>query len=232
MGLEKQLDLWEPPRRFFAELKQLTREHKRLKEEITVLKNQHHACEVAVQALPGSVKRINQRIEMCRDHIRQIEAEVRNLVASDEQIQQRFDHVCTIKGVGLMTAAVVVSEANGFHMVRNVRQLICYAGYDIVDKQSGTSVKGKPRISKKGNRYIRRALYFPAIVAVRDQVNMEGFFERLHGRHGIKMKAYTAVQRKLLVLIYTLWTKQEKYDPAYIPKKVGQLNKAALQELT
>jgi transposase len=131
-----------------------------------------------------------------------------------------------------MTAATVVSEADGFSMARNARQLVSYAGYDIVEKQSGTSVRGKGRISKKGNSYIRRALYFPAITAARHDRHFGGFYKRLHGKHNIKMKAYTAVQRKLLVLIYTLWTKQESYDPNHQHKKVEQPEPAAPRELT
>lgn len=231
MGLEKQLDLWSPPHPTFARLKQLTRERKRLKDEISRLKNQRHADGVAVQTLPGTLQRIAQRLELAEEHIKAIEQQIEALIAENEQLSRQFAYVCSIKGVGLMTAATVVSEADGFNMVRNVRQLVSYAGYDVVEKQSGTSVKGKPRISKKGNTYIRRALYFPAITAVRHDRRLGRFYERLHTKHDIKMKAYTAVQRKLLILIYTLWSKQEPYDPNYQQKKVEQPQPAAPHEL-
>ena len=64
----------------------------------------------------------------------------------------------TKKGVGLMTVDTIVSETLGFEHVKNVKQLVSYAGYDVVERESGTSVKGKTRISKKGNRYIRKSL--------------------------------------------------------------------------
>ena len=41
------------------------------------------------------------------------------------------------------------------------------------------------------------------------------FFERNLKKHGIKMKSYVAVQKKLLTTIYTLWKKEEKFDPEY-----------------
>jgi len=232
MGLEKNLDLWQPPDPVFARLKGLTRERKRLKDEINRLKNQRHADEGAVESLPETLRRIDQRLQLAEKHIGAIEQQIQALIAEDEQLTRRFGYVCSIKGVGLMTAATVVGEADGFSMTRNARQLVSYAGYDIVEKQSGTSVKGKARISKKGNSYIRRALYFPAITAARHDQHLGDFYERLHGKHNIKMKAYTAVQRKLLVLIYTLWTKQEPYDPNYQHKKVEQPVPAAPHELT
>lgn len=232
MGLEKNLDRWQPPDPVFARLKGLTRERKRLKDEINRLKNQRHAEEGMVETLPQTLRRIDQRLQLAGEHIAAIEQQIRALIAEDEQLARRFGYVCSIKGIGLMTAATVLGEADGFSMTRNVRQLVSYAGYDIVEKQSGTSVRGKARISKKGNSYIRRALYFPAITAVRHDRRLGGFYERLHGKHNIKMKAYTAVQRKLLVLIYTLWTKQEPYDPTYQHKKMEHPVPAAPHELT
>ena len=187
MGLEKNLDLWSPPHRIFAQLKQLTRERKRLKDQMATLKNQRHAAEVATETLPGTLRRLAQRLELAANHIRAIEQEINALIADNEQIRCNFECVCSIDGVGLMTAATVVSEADGFSMVRNVRQLVSYAGYDVLEKQSGTSVRGKARISKKGNSYIRRALYFPAITAVTHNRQLGGFYERLYARHDIKM---------------------------------------------
>ncbi|MEI9945951.1 MAG: IS110 family transposase [Chitinophagaceae bacterium] len=61
--------------------------------------------------------------------------------------------ICSIPGVGLLTAVTVLAETNGFDLIRNKKQLTSYAGLDVREKQSGTSVKGKPKISKKGNRY-------------------------------------------------------------------------------
>jgi transposase len=182
MGLEKNLDLWQPPHPVFARLKGLTRERKRLKDEINRLKDQHHADEGAVESLPETLQRIGQRLQLAREHIAAVEQQIRALIAEDEQLTRQFGYACSIKGVGLMAAATVVGEADGFSMTRNTQQL-------------------------------------------------GGFYERLYGKHNIKMKAYTAVQRKLLILIYTLWIKQESYDPNYQHKKMEQPVLAAPHEL-
>lgn len=231
MGLEKKLDRWSPPDRLFARLKALTRERKRLKDQITTLKNQRHAARIAVETMQATLQRLTEHLGLCQEQVKQIEKELKRLVASDKHIKQLFDYVCSIDGVGFITAVTVVSEANGFNLVRNVRQLVSYAGYDVIQKQSGSSVNRKPKISKQGNSYIRRALYFPAITAVERSHDLHRFHERLYDRHKIPMKAYTAVQRKLLVLIYTMWTKQQYYDPSYQQKKVEQPKLAAPHEL-
>lgn len=75
---------------------------------------------------------------------------------------------------------------------------------------------GKTRISKKGNRFIQRALHFPAMAAVRHDEQINQFYQRTFEKSYIKMKAYVAVQRKLLLLIYALFKKTEAYNPDFL----------------
>jgi transposase len=110
---------------------------------------------------------------------------------------------------------VILSETNGFELIRNKRQLASYAGFDVTEKQSGTSVKSKPRISKKGNKYLRKALHMPALSVVKSNEHFRAFFARLVSKHGVKMKAAVAVQRKLLELAYTLYKNKTTYDKSY-----------------
>lgn len=112
----------------------------------------------------------------------------------------------------------MIAETNGFELIRNKRQLVSYSGLDIKEKQSGTSVKAKPKISKKGNRHVRKAMYMPALTAIRNDERFKAIFVRLVSKHGIKMKAAVAVQRKLLEMIYTIWKTDTKYNINYLQK--------------
>src|SRR5690606_8816615 len=103
-------------------------------------------------------------------------------------------------------------ETNGFYLFKNAPQLVSYAGYDVIENQSGTR-KGKTKISKKGNSRIRRALHMPAFSVVKyKEKPFVGLFERTFEKHFIKMKSYVAVQKKLLVLIFALWKNNAEYD--------------------
>src|SRR3954454_20639160 len=132
-------------------------------------------------------------------------------------------------GVGLQTAVTVVAETNGFNLIRNSRQLVSYAGMDVIQKQSGTSIRGRVHISKQGNPHLRRCLYFPSFSAVKYNQPMQNLYHRIIENQAIKMKGYVAVQRKMLVLIYTLWKKNEAYNPSI--KFLEQPVEAALTEL-
>jgi len=84
--------------------------------------------------------------------------------------------------------------------------------------QSG-KFKGKERISKKGNSRIRRILHMPALNMVSfDTGTFPSIYERIYRTSGIKMKAYVAIQRKLLCLLFTLWKKDEIFNPNFKSK--------------
>ena len=233
-GLVKKLDNWVVPDKVYNHLKGLTRERTQLQEEKTAVSNQLHAIKHAALVSSTTVHRSAKRIKFIEQQIEQIEGEIKNVVNEHPELKEKVEKICSIKGLGLITVVSIIAETNGFNLVRNQKQLVCYAGYDVIVKDSGTSVKSKPRISHKGNKYIRRALYFPAITAVKYNAPHTNLYNRLFDKHQIKMKGYVAVQRKLLVLIYTLWTKNEAYNPSYMHNSIKNLEQpieAALTEM-
>lgn len=219
MGLEKKFDAWQPPQKVYNELRQLTRERDQLIAEQTQIKNQLHAETSGAWPNKQSIKRMQQRIRFLSKQMEEIEKEIAVTIEQDSWLKEKIKKVCTIKGIGLITAVTVIAETNGFNLIRNKKQLVSYAGLDVITKDSGISVKSKPRISRKGNKYLRKCLHFPALSAIRHANTMKALFIRLVGRHGIKMKAVVAVQRKLLELIYVLWKKDETFDKEYHTKK-------------
>lgn len=215
-GLERKLDCWKRPKEIFRNLKQLTRERDQIVGQRTMAKNQLHAEETQAQPNKKSVARVKTRIKLLNKQEVEIKEEIAVLIKEEKEVSKSIDLICSIPGVGLLTAATVLAETNGFELIRNKRQLTSYAGLDVREKQSGTSVNGKPRISKKGNRHLRKAMHLPALAAIRHEQRFKSLFVRLVSKHGIKMKAAVAVQRKLLEMIYTVFSKNIAYDKNYL----------------
>lgn len=226
-GLERNLDSWKKPSAAYKKIRQLTRERDQLVQERTLVKNQLHAEQAEAEPNKSALKRIKQRIAFLDKQEKEILAEITMLVKKDEEIKALVTLVCSIPGVGELTAATVLAETSGFDLVSNKKQLSSYAGLDVKEKESGTSVKTKPRISKKGNRFLRKVLHMPALAAIRHDKQFKAFFDRLVAKHGIKMKAAVAVQRKLLELMYTLCKTGKKYEADYLKVKDEQQKRAA-----
>lgn len=217
-GLEKKLDLWKKPKPIFKKMRQLTREREQLIQTRTMAKNQLHAEQSEAEPGKKTVERLKQQIQLLKKQEREINEELKALRQSEAQVDQSIKLITSITGVGELTASTVLAETNGFEQVRNKRQLSSYAGFDVREKQSGTSVKGKPRISKKGNKYLRKAMHMPALTAIQRDDRFKAVYARLVAKHGIKMKAAVAIQRKLLELIYTIYKTAVPYDKNYLTK--------------
>jgi len=215
MGCEQTLDQWQPASKQLLKLRSLTRQIEGLKNTKTSFLNQLEGAEHTVVIDSLVIRSINKMIKELDNEIEKLKKKVKKIIESDELLSQKYELFKPLKGVGLMTFAVVVSETNGFELFKNQRQLVCYAGYDVVENQSGQRV-GKTRISKKGNSHIRRILHMASLSAVRNKVSdLCNLQERVFDRTGIKMKGYVAVQRKLLVLMYTLWKNDTLFDPTF-----------------
>lgn len=215
MGAEQCLELWEPMGTFFYELRLLTRQHQNVTELKTVLKNQLDALSFAMHHLDSVTNQLKQTITLFETQLKELNKEIKAHLKSNEEVNSKVENILQMKGLGVLTLSTVLAETNGFTLFKNYKQLVSYAGYDVVEAQSGKRV-GKTKISKRGNSRIRRALHMPSLVVIQCQVlPFKVLFERTYERHGIKMKSYVAVQKKLLTMIYHLWNKNEAYNVNY-----------------
>ena len=221
-GLERKLDKWAKPKSIYKELQQLTRERDQIVQERSVIKNQIHAEKTESEPNQKSLERMQARIRFLNSQEKEIKADITDIVSKDPDLKQVINNITTIPGVGELTAVIVLAETNGFELIRNKSQLSSYAGLDVKEKQSGTSVKGKSRISKKGNRNLRKSMHLPSLTAVKWDENFKNIYARLISKNGIKMKALVAVQRKILELIYILFKNETVYDKEYITKNSAQ----------
>lgn len=216
-GIEKtldKLDLWTPPSKEFKVIRDLSREHTSLKKDLTAARSQLHAMDHAHNTYKKVVTIKKQMISFYERQLAKIEKEMKRLVKTDEKLYKKVQNIEAVKGLRFVTIIKVIAEVNGFLLFTNIRQLVSYAGLDVVQKESG-KYKGKTRISKKGNARIRSALYMPAVTAATHNSNLKEFYNRINENRKVKKHGVVAVMRKLLILIYTLWKKEERYVADY-----------------
>ena len=214
-GTERAHKLWIPPPAALLQLRNLTRYYVQLQEQKTALGNIKHSkdCSHDVQTF---IIKSNQKLVLEIDkEIAKCVKEIKRLIESDSILKERIRKLSTIKGMGLITIATILAETMGFEQFGSAKQLVSYAGYDVVQRESGTSIKGKTRISKKGNRYIRNALFFPAMFACRFNPTQKEIYTRINQKKASKMIGQVAIQRKLLILIYTLWKNDTEFIQGY-----------------
>ena len=118
----------------------------------------------------------------------------------------------TIPGVGRTTAALLVAYIGDIKRFANPEKLTAYIGLDCRVHESGTSIKGKRYLTKRGNTYLRHVLFMGAFVATKKNPKLKAYFEkkRAEGKH--YHSALCAVERKLVHLIYAVWSRHTPFE--------------------
>lgn len=155
--LERQLEVCQPPLKISNDLRQLCREREQLVQERTMLKNQLHAERTSATSSESSVRRTKKRIALIDLQEKQIREEIATLIKEDKALVEKMNMISSIPGIGNLTAVTIIAETSGFELIKNKRQLLSYAGLDVREKTSGTSVKSKPRISKRGKSEFKKS---------------------------------------------------------------------------
>jgi len=217
-GLERKLSLWKAPNPNFRKLRELTRERSQIIQERTQVKNKLHAINNKVALVSSSIQRTKDRIAFLEQQEQQINQEIHDLVNNLKDLKSRVSIIQSIPGIGFISAVTILAETSNFDLIKNRKQLTSYAGLDIIHKVSGTSINSKKKISKKGNKYLRSALHFPALTAIRYNQSYKETYMRITVKTSIKMKGVVAIQRKILELSYSLIKKNEYYIKDYKKK--------------
>ncbi len=229
LATERSLTLWTPPRASLAQLKGLSRERSALVAMRSVSKNRYHAIEKSSTKNNKTLKRFKKRLKLVNEQIAEIEKEMAEVVSSDPELVAKMKYLQSIPGISFIASATVVAETLGFSNISSAKQLTSFVGYDVVIKESG-KYKGKSKISKKGNKHIRAVLHMPSMTAVRVNPTLKPFYNRLKSTKERPIVGLVATQRKLLILLYTLWRKEEYYDPEILKKEAASSKELAAQD--
>jgi transposase len=157
---------------------------------------------------------IESLISHLEEHLKRTEKLIRKHIQNHPQLKSDRDLLLSIPGLGEATVARLMSEIN-FHRYESARQVAAFAGLVPRLRESGKSVRSRPRLSKMGTPRIRRSLYFPAITALRCNPVIKQWASGLRERGKCEMQIIGAVMRKLIHLAYGVLKSGKPYDPLH-----------------
>ncbi len=208
--------LWAPPAPAVSELQALTRHLEALLQTQQQQKNRQEAerSDVVKASLQSLIDYLDKEVQ-------RLKQQVQDHIDQHPTLKQPQDLLTSIPGLGALTAAKLLSEMSQLSAYDNARQVAAYAGLTPRQHQSGTSVRGKTGLSKIGNSRVRKALYMPALVAMRFNPVIHVFCQRLRERGKCSMVIIGAVMRKLLHLAYGVLKSRQPFNPNHL-QKIGQ----------
>ena len=202
---------WVPPAREVRELQALVRRLESLL-EMRVAEENRLTSGLTVEAVRQSVE---EHLAYLNTQIKRTEALIGEHINNHPGLKRQSELLDSIPGIAQTTAAHLLAEITDITHYRSARQVAAYAGLVPRERQSGSCLRGRPRLSKIGNARLRRALYFPAITALRCSPFFKAWAEGLQERGKSKMSVICAVMRKLIHLAYGVLKTGTPFDPQW-----------------
>lgn len=164
--------------------------------------------------LPKSVctvwKKLSQNL---KQQMATIEKSIDTLLKNDSKLHQQSQNLQTIPGIGKTTAVAIIAESPDISIFKDARSYAAYAGVVPKHRNSGSSIRGKAKLSKLGSAKLRKAIYFPAIVAKNHNPILKAFAEKLKCKGKHTMVIIGAVMRKLLHIIFAVLKYETTFNP-------------------
>lgn len=211
---ERRPPAWHPQKREVQELQALVRRLEALIEMRTAEENRLSSG-ISVGTVRESVE---QMLDYLAEQIKRTEALIRDHINSHPGLRLKRELLDSIPGIGETTAAALLAEVPDIKQYKSARQVAAFAGLVPRERQSGSSVKGRVRLSKIGNARLRKALYFPAMTALRCSPFFQQWAEGLRQRGKSKMAIIGAAMRKLVHLAYGVLKTGCPFDPEWAKK--------------
>jgi len=203
--------LHQPPARWLSQLQQRQALLDLLKGQRTALRNHAHALALAPWPDPTSTAALAAQLGQLEQQIADLEQQL----AADAQAQAPADYarLVSVPGIGPGTALALLLVGPGLRAFAGARQAVAYAGLCPRTYESGTSVRGRPRLSKLGDGRLRRRLYVAAWSASRHNPACAAHYQRLLAAGKAKKQALCAVAARLLRQAWAVLHHNQLFSP-------------------
>jgi transposase len=212
--------LWQAPSSSLKELKNLNALRNRLIKTKKLLKvpvGELLECSED-QKNASLIRRLNTPVlDKIVKQIKAVEDEIKNVIRQDERLLELEQIITSVDGVGPITAWGIIIATNQFQSITDGRKFACYAGVVPFDHQSGTSIKGKPRLSHFANKQVKQLLHLSALSATVMKGELNDYYVRKVAEGKNKMLVLNNIRNKLVLRIFACVNQNRKYEKSYTP---------------
>lgn len=207
--------LWKPESPTIRQLYYLVIEADRIRKTQGQWSNRKHAQNY-LNDIPKVIKQTQKALaRTMHRQLEKIEQAIVELCCQNNELKQDVELLCSIPGISDHSAVRVLAYGKNTLRDFNRNALTAHAGLAPAQRQSGTSIHGKARIAKQGDRRLRTALFMPALVAAHHNPILKTFYQKLLKKGKPKMLALVAVMRKLLIMMQAILKNKIPFNPKY-----------------
>lgn len=151
-------------------------------------------------------------IKMLVKQMEQVEITIKETIKQDEMLSQIFKNICSVDGVGIITAVHIIVTTNEFIWINDPRKYACYSGIAPFEHSSGTSVRGRNRVSQRANKTIKSILHLSAMSAISKKGELQNYYKRKVEEGKNKMSVLNAVRNKIIHRVFACARENRAYE--------------------
>jgi transposase len=208
-----EVSLYSPLDDVQADCLQLFRLLENYKKQLTAVKNKQHGEQTLGRPSKSVYHSLNRTRKHLEGEVRDLEAEILKLVK--EEHQDQITLLKSIPGLGMKTILFLIVTTSGFSRFDNASQLCSYAGITPTERTSGSSIRGRARISKVGNKRLRNLLFMCSFTACQHNKACKDQFDRIVNKGKSRKLALMAVSNKLLKQAFAIVKSGVPYDATH-----------------
>ena len=213
-----ELKFWKPERELIQKLKYLLSQRERMvKIRVQLqapIEDQEYFVEKQFKEQLSS--NCDRSVRAVNKDISDLDKEIKDLIKSDTQISKMVDFAKSVPGVGIITAINMIIASGEFKRIDDPKKFACYSGVAPFEHRSGSSYRGKTRVSKMGNMALKRLLHLAAMAAVKSTSDLREYYERKLATGKNKMSSINAVRNKLIARVYSCVRNEKMYQKNYV----------------
>jgi len=207
--------LYELPAKTLLALKQLLSYRERLVESRKSFQTPKKELKEFKADLSGMIiKESDSLLKTIDRKIEKVNETMLQLVKADATLNKQYELINTVPGIGTITAIYLLVYTNGFTRFRTWRQFACYCGIAPFDYSSGTSIKGKTRVSHLANKKLKSILTLCALAMIKTDNELKQYYERRKAEGKNSMSVINVVRNKLVSRVFAVIRRDTAYIPA------------------
>lgn len=214
---QKQLKFWIPQRSTIQKIKSLLVMRERLiktKVQLEVpLKEMQEYIEESLRK--GLIKNCLNTLKALVKDIAKIEKEIDLVIKEDAQLKEKMQWATSVPGVGKITALNMIISTGEFQQISEAKKFACYVGVAPFEYSSGSSIRGKTRVSKLANMTLKKLLHLCAMSAIQSCDELKSYYQRKVAEGKNKMSVINAVRNKLITRVFMCIKQKRKYEKNY-----------------
>ncbi len=212
-----QIKLWKPPRSVIEKITALLSQRARMIKARKQLNtaNQEQRKFLDKEIMSSLNKYTYKTVIVIDKQIEAIEEEILALIQADERLNRMYQIITSVNGIGFITASYIMVTTNEFININNAKKYACYSGVVPFEHTSGTSVRGKNRVSQMANKNIKTLLHMAALVSIKMKGDMRDYYDRKVSEGKNKMSVLNAIRNKLILRIFACVNQNREYQKNY-----------------